>query len=63
MCKDKKEIERLRNKLLDAEEIAYRLENINSLFVPFAAENSPGGSIVAELFSKQIEALQNVVRY
>ncbi len=57
------EIIELRKKLLDVEEIVYKLENINNLLTPFAVENSPEGIIIAELFSKQIKTLQEIVKF
>lgn len=57
------EIIELRKKLLDVEEIVYKLENINNLLTPFAVENSPEGIIIAELFSKQIKTLQEIIKF
>lgn len=57
------EITELRKRLLDVEEIACRLEDINNIFTSFAAENSPEGSVIAELIAKQLNKLQDVIRF
>ncbi len=63
MKKDKDEIIRLRQKLLDAEEIMYRIKTVNDLFAPFADENCPQGSMIAELISKELNELQKIVKF
>lgn len=63
MNKNEDEIAKLRERLLDTEEIAYKLENIINIFMPFAIENSPEGVVIAELISKQIKKLQDVVKF
>lgn len=63
MCKDENEIIELRKKLLDVESEICRLENINNLFTPYAIENSPEGVIISELIQKQVETLQNIVKF
>lgn len=63
MKKDNDEIIRLRQKLLDVEDIMYRIKTVNDLFAPFADENCPQGTIVAGLISKQLEELESVVKF
>lgn len=57
----KKEILRLRKKLLDAESEVCGLEDTNNLFMPFAAENSPEGLVIAELISTRLKKLRNII--
>ncbi len=69
MCAEKiegimdNEIATLRGKLLDAENVACRLEDINNLFIPFANENCPEGTVVAGLFQEQIDTLHSIVKF
>ncbi len=53
----------LRKKLLDVEEVACNLEDINNIFMPYAAEKSSEDIIIAELLSKQIKALKDIVKF
>lgn len=56
------EIAELRKRLLDVEEITCKLEDINNIFTSFAAENSPEGSVIAELITEQLNKLQDVIK-
>ncbi len=61
--KRKNEIIELRNKLLDVEEIANKLEDINNIFTSFAAENSPEGTVIAELIAEQLNKFHDVIKF
>lgn len=63
MCENEDEVLVLRKKLLDIEDIAYRIENINTIFSSFANEYSPEGSIISGLIGEQIQDLQKILKF
>ena len=63
MKKDNDEITALREKILDIESIMFQLKTINELFAPFANENCPQGTIIAELISEQLDELQKIIKF
>lgn len=51
-----------RSKILDIEEVTNRIKTINQLFIPYANENSPEASIIAELLSKELDEMYEALR-
>ncbi len=60
-CRSDEELDILRGKLFDIEECVCKIKTINDLFIPFANENSPQGSLVSELIAHEIDNLYSII--
>ncbi len=55
------QISKLREKLFDIEECVCKIKTVNDLFIPYANENSPQGSLVAGLIAKEVDTLYAII--
>ncbi len=62
--KDSKDdtIFKLKDQLLDIEEIIANLKTLNNLLTCFANENCPESALIAELTSKELDSAQEIIR-
>lgn len=55
------ELRELREKLFDIEECISKIKTVNELFIPYANENSPQGSLVSELIAREIDTIYSII--
>ncbi len=55
------ELKELYGKLFDIEECISKIKTLNDLFIPFANENCPQGSLISELIAKEIDAIYSII--